>query len=113
MTAVVVHDAVPVEISRDSLVDFAQERQEFLLSMARLAVAYFVIESVDALIQKSETPLARRGAREFTALQASACVRDTPRPTFWLVTAMVPRTSSKIKKICKLNYYLLLLGTFK
>ena len=37
VTAVVVDDAVHVEFGWHGLVDFAQERQEFLMSMTRLA----------------------------------------------------------------------------
>lgn len=41
-----------------------QLSQLLIVYRARLVGTYFVIESVDALIQKSETPFAHRGARE-------------------------------------------------
>ncbi|AFT90081.1 hypothetical protein BUPH_08442 (plasmid) [Paraburkholderia phenoliruptrix BR3459a] len=40
-----------------------------IVDRARLAGAHFVIESVDALIQKPKTPLAHRSARELQALR--------------------------------------------
>jgi hypothetical protein len=39
VTAIVVHDAVHVEIGWHRLVDLAQERQELLMPVARFAVA--------------------------------------------------------------------------
>lgn len=56
VTAVVVDDAVHVEFGRDSLVDFAQERQEFLMSMARFAGGeYGAIEHVQCGKQRGST----------------------------------------------------------
>lgn len=56
VTAVVVHDAVHVEIGRDGLVDFAQERQEFLMSMARFAGGeYGAVEYVQCGKQRDGT----------------------------------------------------------
>ncbi|KVU27177.1 hypothetical protein WK66_00435 [Burkholderia ubonensis] len=49
-----------------------QLSQLLIVDRARLAGAYFVIESVDALIQKSETPFAHRGACELQALRDRA-----------------------------------------
>ncbi len=56
-----------------------QLSQLLIVDRAWLFGAYFVIESVEALIQKSKTPFAHRGARELQVLRdrAVGCLHST------------------------------------
>ncbi|MDR8756502.1 hypothetical protein FEQ05_06336 [Burkholderia pseudomultivorans] len=52
-----------------------QLSQLSIVDRARLTGAYFIIESVDALIQKPETPFAHRSACELQVLRDRAVGR--------------------------------------